>query len=192
MTSAAAAWLAAALLWYPSRLPWLLPMLILTCVVARTAGERTADWLGVPRAIAWMALGSTGVILAGTVTPLSQAFRSAPQGTLSCDLSRVGPAGWAVLSGPSDALFNIVMFVPLGFALALAPASIRKSAVVGGALLLPVAIEAVQSMVPPLGRGCQSADVADNLTGLLLGLCAGTVVACVKARAPRTKETQAR
>ena len=45
------------------------------------------------------------------------------------------------------------------------------------AIALPFAIEAVQFAVTPLGRACQSADVVDNLTGLLVGLVAGTIVA---------------
>jgi glycopeptide antibiotics resistance protein len=69
------------------------------------------------------------------------------------------------------------MFIPLGFAMALAARSSRKAAVLAGAFALPFLIEATQLVVTPLRRGCQSADVTDNLTGLVLGLTAGTVVA---------------
>jgi hypothetical protein len=37
------------------------------------------------------------------------------------------------------------------------------------AVLSPFAIETAQLLLPVLGRGCQSADVFDNLTGLVLG-----------------------
>jgi hypothetical protein len=40
---------------------------------------------------------------------------------------------------------------------------------------LPFAIEGFQLVVTPLGRACQSADMVDNLTGLVLGLGAGWV-----------------
>ena len=43
------------------------------------------------------------------------------------------------------------------------------------AIALPFAIETVQFAVTPLVRACQSADVVDNLTGLLVG--SGTIVA---------------
>lgn len=45
------------------------------------------------------------------------------------------------------------------------------------AVALPFVIEATQLLVPSLGRACESADVVDNLTGLVLGLAAGAVVA---------------
>ena len=45
-----------------------------------------------------------------------------------------------------------------------------------GALLLPFAIEITQLLVHVLGRGCQSTDLIDNLTGLVLGLAAGAVI----------------
>ena len=41
--------------------------------------------------------------------------------------------------------------------------------------MLPASIELIQLLVPPLGRECQSADVIDNLTGLVVGLAAGVV-----------------
>ena len=37
---------------------------------------------------------------------------------------------------------------------------------------MPFLIEAVQLVATPLGRVCQSGDVVDNLTGLVIGLVA--------------------
>lgn len=159
-------------LWYPSRLPWLLPALALTLATAALAGDRVARWLGVSRATAWAALLSTGVILSGTLTPLDGQYRYAPHLPGTCDMSRMGPAGLGALAEPGDVLFNVLMFVPLGLALGLAPLSRRTAAVIATALGLPFMIEATQLVVVPLRRGCQSADVADNVTGLLVGLLA--------------------
>ncbi len=163
--------------WYLSVLPWVVPGVALALVVSIAAGGRLARWLRVPRVVAWLLITSTGVILAGTVSPLGLEYRAKPQAVLSCDFSRIGPAGIGDLIRPTDPLGNILMFIPLGFAIALAARSSRKAAVLAGAFALPFLIEATQLVVTPLERGCQSADVVDNLTGLALGLFAGTVVA---------------
>jgi VanZ family protein len=91
-----------------------------------------------------------------------------------CDLTRVGLASLEDLSSFNDASLNILLFVPLGAAIGLLPGSRRKAAIAIAAILAPFAIELFQLLVPQLGRGCQSADVVDNLTGLVLGLAAGT------------------
>ena len=70
----------------------------------------------------------------------------------------------------------MVMFIPLGFAIAVVPRSPRKAAVLVAAVALPFVIEATQLLVAPLGRACQSADVFDNLLGLVVGLGVGSVV----------------
>ena len=163
--------------WYFSVLPWLVPGVALALVVSIVATGRLARWFSVPRVVAWVLIISTGVILAATMTPLGLEYKPEPQSARSCDFSRIGPADIADLIRPTDALGNILMFIPLGFAIALAARSSRKAAVLAGAFALPFLIEATQLVVTPLGRGCQSADVTDNLTGLVLGLTVGTVVA---------------
>jgi len=163
--------------WYFSVLPWLVPGVALALVVSIATTGRLARWFSVPRVVAWVLIMSTGVILAATMTPLGFEYKPEPQWARSCDFSRVGPAGIADLIRPTDALGNLLMFIPLGFAIALAARSFRKAAVLAIAFALPFLIEATQLVVTPLGRGCQSADVTDNLTGLGLGFTAGTVVA---------------
>ena len=69
----------------------------------------------------------------------------------------------------------MVGLIPLGFAIVLLPRSRRKLAVLLGAIALPFAVESIQFIASPLGRECQSSDVIDNLTGLFVGLAAGTV-----------------
>ena len=68
----------------------------------------------------------------------------------------------------------MLLFIPLGVAIGLVPGSRRKAVLTGLAVLLPIAIESAQLLLPILGRGCQSGDVFDNLTGLLLGWLIGT------------------
>ncbi len=43
------------------------------------------------------------------------------------------------------------------------------------AIALPFAIETIQLLLPVLDRACESADVVDNLTGLVIGLGGGVV-----------------
>lgn len=159
-----------------AQLPWLIPGCLLAFVVSTLASSRVARWLGCGRLVAWTLLMSVGVILAGTLTPVvvgGGLERSHP-GT--CDLTRVGLPSMLQLTGSGDALGNIIMFVPLGFAIAVLPWSRRMAAVLLGAAALPFVIEATQLLVIPLGRTCESADVVDNLTGLVIGLAAGAVV----------------
>jgi hypothetical protein len=120
-----------------------------------------------------MLLLSAGVIMVGTLTPLraERTLAFALSGT--CDLSRIGPPRLDQLRWPSDIVGNVVMFIPLGLAIALVPRSPRKAAVLVGAVALPFIIEATQLLVVPLGRACQGGDVFDNLAGLAIGLAFG-------------------
>jgi glycopeptide antibiotics resistance protein len=67
------------------------------------------------------------------------------------------------------------MFIPLGVTIALVPRSRRKVVVLIAAIALPFAIETAQLLLPVLDRACESADVVDNLTGLVVGLGGGVV-----------------
>ena len=164
------------MIWYVSPLPWLVPGSIVSLAVAIVASPAVGRWLGVPRTVAWFLLLTFGVIASGTLTPLDKEFQgSAAVGR--CDVSRLGPPPLSVLLDPStDVAANTLLFVPLGFAVGLVPGSRRKIALVLASLALPVAIESVQLLVTPLHRGCESADVVDNLTGLAAGLVAGTAL----------------
>jgi hypothetical protein len=51
---------------------------------------------------------------------------------------------------------------------------------------LPLAIEAIQSLLPMLGGGCQSRDVVDNLLGLGIGLALGVLLSVVRAGRTRS------
>ena len=160
-------------------LPWFLPGVAIAVVVSLAASGVVGRALGVRRAVAWAILLSLGIILAATWTPQAEALESGARGPASCDLSRIGLAPIQGYLRPGDSIGNVLMFVPLGAAIGLIPRSRRKTAIVVAAIALPFAIEATQLAVPWLDRACESADVVDNLMGLMLGLVAGSLAAWI-------------
>jgi hypothetical protein len=177
-----------AVTWWVSPLPWLIPACLLALVVSTLASGRVARGLGVTRPVAWMLLMSVGVILAGTLTPVVVENRLDLSHPGSCNLSRIGLPSLIQLNWPGDVLGNMVMFIPLGFAIAVVPRSHRKAGVLVAVVALPFVIEASQLLVAPLGRACESGDVVDNLTGLFIGLAAGAAVCRLAPMAGRTSE----
>jgi hypothetical protein len=157
-------------------LPWLIPGIAVALVVGVLAGGRVGAWLGCHRVLAALLLFSLGVIVAGTLTPLAADEVLPPEARATCDLSRTRLATPIDLLTRDDVLLNILLFMPFGFAIGSIPWSSRKVALTIGAIALPFLIEGVQLTVLSLGRGCQSADVIDNLTGLVIGFCAGTPI----------------
>lgn len=109
----------------------------------------------------------------------------------TCDLSRIGLASWRELSHLDDASLNILLFVPLGISIGLCPRSRAKLIVLTGAFVLPAAVELIQLVAVSLGRECQSADVVDNVFGLLLGLLAGSVAGRIWSFRPAASLTNA-
>ncbi len=60
--------------------------------------------------------------------------------------------------------------MPLGFALGLLPLARRSIIIIGLAFAVPLLIETLQLVLVDLGRGCESADVINNMLGLAVGL----------------------
>jgi glycopeptide antibiotics resistance protein len=156
-------------------LPWFLPGIALTLVVSTVVCSVVGRTLRVARPVAWLMVLSLGVILAATMTPQWEALAFGAQGSASCDFSRVGLAPLGEFLRLSDTSGNVLMFIPLGVTIALVPRSRFKAAIVIAAIALPFAIEMGQLLLPVLDRACQSADVVDNLTGLVLGMGGGVV-----------------
>jgi len=155
-------------------LPWFVPGVAISVVVSLAACGAVGRALGVRRGVAWVMLLSLGIIVAVTLTPQAAALESGARGLAYCDFSRIGLAPWDELTSASEASGNVLMFIPLGVAIGLLPRSRRKAAIVVGAIALPFVIETTQLVVPWLDRACESADVVDNLAGLVLGLVAGS------------------
>ena len=122
-----------------------------------------------------------GVVLSATLTPVKGAIEGTAVGTGRCDVSRVALPSLDQLAAvaDNDTLVNVLMFVPLGFAVASARRSPRTAGLVLVVVTLPLLIEAAQLAAPILARSCEVADVIDNVTGLLVGLVAGTIAAWV-------------
>lgn len=141
---------------------------LMTCGYASRA-------LRISRAHGWALLMSLCVVLSATMTPSREALLFGMRSSGTCDFSRIGVAPWWELSHIDDASLNLLLFVPLGISTALLPRSRAKLVVLAGALVLPASIELIQLVATPLGRECQSADVVDNLSGLVLGILAASV-----------------
>jgi glycopeptide antibiotics resistance protein len=149
-------------------------------VVAFATASRAAHALGTRPALAWGLIVALGIVISATLTPLHGRLNlAAPMGT--CDLSRIGLAPLEDLGHLDDTSLNILMFIPLGAMIALIGGR-RFVPLMIGAIALPFAIELTQLVLPALERGCQSADVFDNLTGLVLGLALGFVIRRLRAQ----------
>lgn len=158
------------------------PGVAVSFVVSLALASYAGRFLRIPRGRSWAILMAIGIIVSATLTPSRQAFEHGASGiSVPCDLTRIGPAPLAELLAITDASLNVLLFGPLGIAIGLLPRSRLKAAMICGAIALPFTIESTQLLVPLLGRGCQSSDVADNLTGLVLGLAVGTVAMRVAA-----------
>jgi hypothetical protein len=162
---------------------WFWPGVIVALAASVLLASPIARALGTMRGVAWFLVLSFGVIVAATLTPIH-----APNGIDTsifrpCDLSRHGLASFADIEAITDVSLNIAVFIPLGIAVAMLPRTARTVAIAGSTVLLPVAIEGLQYLVPVLARGCESGDVIDNLTGLVIGLAVGVIARSVGARA---------
>lgn len=157
--------------------PGFLPGLVATALVALTAGPRLAAALGVGRALATAVLLSAGAILAATLFPDVLGIGSVPAAARTgwaCDIGRLTPSVRELLELRESAA-NVALFAPLGSTIVLLPHRWRRWAI-ALALPLPFLIELVQMVLPALHRACQSADIADNLTGLILGMGIGLLM----------------
>lgn len=158
---------------------WLVPWVVASLIVSFAGSGGVSRVLGARRIVAWLLLLSFGIILSATLTPIRDALEYGAAGVGVCDLTRIGPAPPTELRSINDTSLNIVLFVPLGAAVGLLPDVRRKVAVALPATVLPFVIEGLQLFATALQRGCQSADVVDNLTGLAAGFIIGLGVAWV-------------
>lgn len=170
---------------FTDTVPWFVPGALLSVTLGVAAQGPVARALGVPRAIATALVVSLGLIVSATLTPLWIALETDAAGSGRCDLSRLGLPSLqdVVRSGANDIGPNILLFVPLGMAVGLAPRSWRKAVIFAAAVATPLLIEVTQLLLPVLARGCESADVFDNLVGLALGMTSAAVVGRFRASA---------
>jgi hypothetical protein len=155
--------------------PWFLPGVAISVAVALQVGGRVGRALAIRQATARALIVSLGIILSATLSPLRGALDIGAVGTGSCDISRIAVAPLRELFAVNDTSLNVLLFMPLGVTIAFIPRSRLKVVLAVAAIALPFAIETIQALVPALARGCESADVVDNLTGLAIGLAGGLV-----------------
>jgi glycopeptide antibiotics resistance protein len=155
---------------------WFWPGMAISIVLAIVLGPPIARAFKVRWPVATVLVFSLGLIVSATLTPSREALRFGTVGSGSCDLGRIGIASIADLFGLGDPSFNILLYIPFGLAIGLLPTSRRSIALLVGAVALPFAIETIQMLAVSLDRACQSADVSDNLTGLVIGLVAGVLI----------------
>jgi VanZ family protein len=155
--------------------PWFVPGIVVTMALATLLCTRVGRWLDAGSVRAWWLIAALGSALVVTLTPQRDAVERGVIGSGACDLSRLWLAPLDFYLGPNDSAENILLFVPLGIAIAFLRGRTRRVAIAAG-VLLPIVIELLQSQVTILNRSCESADVVDNLAGLLIGLAIGAAV----------------
>lgn len=157
-------------------LTWFWPALVATLAVALALAGPVSRSLRTSRVLAWILLASVGLIVAATLTPIHGPTGIDLALARPCDLERRWFASWPEMSSITDVSLNIALFIPLGLSIAWLPRSRATIAVTGLAIALPFVVEGLQFLVPSLARGCQSGDVIDNLTGLVIGLGVGALI----------------
>lgn len=170
-------------------LPWALPVATSALLLGVLAQRRVARALAISQGHAVALVVTIGLIVAATLTPLRQAIEFGIAGSGQCDLSRIGLPSMEDMarSGADDIIPNVLLFAPFGLVVGLVPMSRRKLVLIAGSVATPILIEWTQLLVPALARGCESADVVDNLVGLGLGYGVAVVLHLVRilARGPR-------
>lgn len=155
------------------------------CVLLALGLSRRLGWV-----TAWSIAGllwSLAVIGAVTLIPAHGApgivsAEGRPE-TCSWDLGGPAPDGFWIFAG-GQRMLNTLIFVPAGALLVLAAARWRSAwtLVPLGLVALAaysVAIEATQLELARIDRACDVTDVVDNVTGAVLGVGIGIVLAVV-------------
>ncbi|NVN53451.1 hypothetical protein HLY00_3799 [Mycolicibacterium hippocampi] len=164
-----------------SVLPWFLPGLAITIAIALALAGRVARRLCTRRSIAFLLLMGVGVAISATIPPDSDGFIGETSAFGRCDFGRTGFASLSHYLYLGETSLNVILFVPLGLAVGLVDRSPATAWLLLAVLALPPSIEAIQSLAPMLGRGCQSGDVVDNLCGLGIGLALGVMLSVIRA-----------
>jgi hypothetical protein len=157
---------------------------LIALVVALVLGPATARRLRTRRSIGTLLLAGVGLVVAATLVPTAAAVEGAASDGV-CDFSRLGLAPIEELVRPTFTSLNVLLFVPLGLAVGLLPRGRAAALVAVGAIALPFVVESIQLVATDLGRGCQTADIIDNLLGLFIGIVVGAMVRVVSRSAAR-------
>lgn len=148
-------------------------------LVAGVLGGRVAAATGSGRFTGSFLTFSVAAILAITLLPMP--LVTSPTEGLRCLLPTLSVFRSGDLLRVTDVSLNVIMFVPLGLAVAWLPRRTLPRAL-ALAVALPWVVESIQLAVPALGRTCQAGDITTNLMGLALGLLVGVVARAIAAR----------
>ena len=161
---------------FVENVPLFLPAFLVAVVAAVVLTPTIAPMLASRRWPTFLLIVSIGLIGAATLTPLQSALDGVLLHPGTCDLRRVGLSD-LIFGGLrwNDARLNVLLFMPLGVAIGLLRPSRRRLVLLAVAALSPIVIELTQMLAVQLGRGCQLADVVDNLIGLAMGFGVGIV-----------------
>jgi hypothetical protein len=160
--------------------PWLWPALALAMAISLLTFRPVARRLHAAPAVAFLLVLSLSGIVALTLTPGDDAFSRF--NFADCFVRVARPIGLERLLNFGGRGLNVLLFVPLGAAIAALPRSRTKLALLVGALVLPFLIEGIQYYFSALDRSCSTLDVVDNLTGLVVGLIIGALASAVVGR----------
>ncbi|MFJ4986796.1 hypothetical protein ACIP9H_23700 [Streptomyces sp. NPDC088732] len=167
-------------------MPLFWPGALLSSVAAGVCAPRVARRLGTGPVTAFclvLALGGIAVTtLLADITTDPNAMRRFGAGTFATDWTPPGPAD---LAGFNQRSLNVLLFAPLGLAVARTRPARRAVGLAAAAAVLPFVIEAVQYEVVWLMRAADAQDIVDNLCGLLAGLLVGTVTRPLVRRTSR-------
>ena len=130
----------------------------------------------VPRAASLLLPAAFALILAATLSPTG----NRPVGMGVCGMHLTTTGGLTSMQG----LLNVLLFIPAAGLLTLA--SGRPADGIAAGIGLSAAVEAMQALVPPLGRSCQLHDLIANTLGAFagVGIAAGLQVALRAAIRP--------
>ncbi|MGO4341588.1 VanZ family protein [Pedococcus sp. 2YAF34] len=168
-----------------------IPLLVVPVVLAYAAVAAWWLWRGRTRP----AVTLERVLLGGAVVFASVVTMSPPgvrdHGVLSpdrrCAIHRVA-LGLTAVAADDQRILNVLLLVPVGLFAALVASRLRgvqALLVVAGAAALPLLFEGGQQLFRGLGRSCDTTDLADNWTGVLLGLVAGVLLVGLRWAARR-------
>ena len=149
--------------------------LALAVLVASLVSEAIARELRTRRWVAFLFLAGCGLVISATLVPTASALEGQASSGV-CDFSRLGLAPTEELLSVNVTSLNVLLFIPLGVAVGLLPPNRPVAIATMMAISLTFVVEAIQLLLPVLGRGCQTADMVDNLLGLAIGAAGGTLV----------------